>query len=91
MHRNFSKGRRSDLEKIDKLSNQLDELASARIFWAERLKQEIADMDVRLDMAEKGLVITFVADILLIRVRLNCVRRPFYLREGGSSLEGQLE
>ena len=60
----FQKGRRSDLEKIDKLSSQLDELASARNLLAERLKQEIADKDVRLDMAEKGLVITFVADIL---------------------------
>lgn len=60
----FQKGRRSDVEKIDKLSSQLDELASARNLLAERLKQEIADKDVRLDMAEKGLVITFVADIL---------------------------
>ena len=60
----FQKGRRSDLEKIDKLSSQLDELAWAGNLLAERLKQEIADKDVRLDMAEKGLVITFVADIL---------------------------
>jgi chemotaxis protein MotB len=30
----------------------------------ERLKQEIADKKVRLEMAEKGLVITFVADVL---------------------------
>ena len=75
----FQKGRRSDVEKIDKLSSQLDELASARNLLAERLKQEIADKDVRLDMAEKGLVITFVADILLIQARPSCVPRPFLL------------
>ncbi len=60
----FQKGRRSDVEKIDELSKQLDELNAAKNLLSERLKQEIADKEVRLEMAEKGLVITFVADVL---------------------------
>jgi chemotaxis protein MotB len=60
----FQKGRRSDLEKIDKLSRKLDEFDRAQKILEERLKQEIADKQVRLERMEKGLVITFVADIL---------------------------
>lgn len=60
----LQRGRRSDVEKIGELSSQLDELMSARSLLADRLKQEIQDKQVSLEMAEKGLVITFVADIL---------------------------
>jgi len=60
----FQKGRRSDLEKIQVLSEQIDELSGTKRILEERLKQEIADKQVRLEMAEKGLVITFVADVL---------------------------
>lgn len=60
----FQKGRRSDMEKIHVLSEQLDELSSTKRLLEERLKQEIADKQVSLEMAEKGLVITFVADVL---------------------------
>jgi chemotaxis protein MotB len=60
----FQKGRRSDIEKIEQLSTQLDELSSTKQLLEDRLKQEIADKQVRLQMAEKGLVITFVADVL---------------------------
>lgn len=60
----FQKGRRSDIEKISELSSQLDELNAARRLLEDRLQQEIADKQVRLEMAEKGLVITFVADVL---------------------------
>ena len=60
----FQKGRRSDMEKIHVLSEQLDELSSTKRLLEERLKQEIADKQVRLEMAEKGLVISFVADVL---------------------------
>ena len=60
----FQRGRRSDVEKIGELSSQLDELMAARNLLADRLKQEIQDKQVRLEMAEKGLVKTFVADIL---------------------------
>ena len=60
----FQKGRRSDLEKIDRLSRKLDEFDRAQKILEKRLKQEIADKQVRLERMEKGLVITFVADIL---------------------------
>ncbi len=60
----FQKGRRSDLEEIDKLSTRLNDLEQARRLLTERLKQEISDKNVRLDMLEKGLVISFVADVL---------------------------
>src|SRR3989339_916005 len=60
----FQKGRRSDVEKISELSSQLDELMAARNLLADRLKNEIDDKQVRLEMAERGLVITFVAEVL---------------------------
>ncbi len=58
------KGRRSDIEKIESLSRQLDELSRTKSLLEDRLSQEISDRQVRLEMMEKGLVITFVADVL---------------------------
>ncbi|MCX7661421.1 MAG: OmpA family protein [Candidatus Omnitrophica bacterium] len=60
----FQKGRTSDLQKIEELSRRLQELESTRSLLEERLAQEIKDKQVRLQMMEKGLVITFVADVL---------------------------
>ncbi len=60
----FQRGRRTDVEKIEKLSQQLDELNQAKKLLEEKLSQEISDKQVRLQMMEKGLVITFVADVL---------------------------
>ncbi|MEW6170316.1 MAG: flagellar motor protein MotB [Candidatus Omnitrophota bacterium] len=60
----FQKGRRSDIEKIQDLSHQLDLLAQTKTLLEERLKKEIADKEVRIEMLEKGLVVTFVADVL---------------------------
>jgi chemotaxis protein MotB len=60
----IQKGRRSDIEKIEELSRNLEELNQAKRILEERLKQEIEDKQVRLQMMEKGLVITFVADVL---------------------------
>ncbi|MBU0549617.1 MAG: OmpA family protein [Candidatus Omnitrophica bacterium] len=60
----FQKGRRTDIEKIEELTRQLDEFDQTKKLLEERLKQEIADKQVSLARAEKGLVITFVADIL---------------------------
>lgn len=58
------RGRRSDIEKIKELSQALDELDKTKKILEDRLAQEIKDKQVRLEMMEKGLVITFVADIL---------------------------
>jgi chemotaxis protein MotB len=60
----FQKGRRSDIEKIEELSGQLDDLNRTKELLAERLAQEIKDKQVKLQMMEKGLVITFLADVL---------------------------
>ncbi|MCF7908861.1 MAG: OmpA family protein [Candidatus Omnitrophica bacterium] len=60
----FQKGRRSDLEKIQVLKSELQELKSTQQLLEKRLSGEIKDKQVRLEMAEKGLVITFVAEVL---------------------------
>ena len=60
----FQKGRRSDIRKIEELSQQLDELGQTQRVLEERLAQEIQDKQVKLEMMEKGLVITFLADVL---------------------------
>lgn len=60
----FQKGRRSDVEKIEQLTEKLNELEAARNLLAQRLSQEIRDKQVKLQMMDKGLVITFLADIL---------------------------
>lgn len=60
----FQKGRRSDIEKIEGLKGELDELRNAKSLLESRLVQEIEDEKVRLRMAEKGLVITFVSEVL---------------------------
>lgn len=60
----FQKGRRSDVEKIDALTSKVSELDQAKRLLEERLKQEIADKQVKIQMLEKGLVITFVSEVL---------------------------
>ncbi len=60
----FQTGRRSDVQKIEELSKQLDELMAAKRLLEERLSKEIQDKQVKLEMMDKGLVITFVADVL---------------------------
>ena len=57
----FQKGRRSDVEKINRLKSELSEL--------ERAKQELEDRlrgqkDVKVEMSDRGLVITFLAEVL---------------------------
>jgi chemotaxis protein MotB len=53
----FQRGRRSDIEKINELSAKLEELNG-------RLGQEIQDKQVKLQMMDKGLVITVVGDLV---------------------------
>lgn len=60
----FQKGRRSDIEKIKELSRQLNELSGLKSLLEDKLAQEIQDKQVRLQMMEKGLVITVVGDVL---------------------------
>lgn len=60
----FQKGRRSDFQKIEVLEGELAKLKNAGKLLESRLVQEIEDKKVRLTMAEKGQVITFVAEVL---------------------------
>ncbi|MFH0855313.1 MAG: OmpA family protein [Candidatus Omnitrophota bacterium] len=60
----FQNGRRSDKQTIDQLSDQLESLAQAKKLLEERLGKEISDNEVKLQMMEKGLVITVVGDVL---------------------------
>jgi chemotaxis protein MotB len=60
----FQLGKRSDARKIQELSDQLDELARAKSMLEQKLGQEINDKQIKLQMMEKGLVITVVGDLL---------------------------
>ncbi|MBI4707403.1 MAG: OmpA family protein [Candidatus Omnitrophica bacterium] len=60
----FQKGRRSDIQKIEQLQSEVDELTQAKRLLEERLGNEIQDQQVKLQMMEKGLVITVVGDLL---------------------------
>jgi chemotaxis protein MotB len=60
----FQKGRRTEVEKISSLKNELSEMERARKELEDRLSREISDKQVKVEMLEKGLVITFVAEVL---------------------------
>lgn len=60
----FQTGRRSDVQKIEELSRQLDELARTKRLLEDRMSAEIGDKQVKLQLLEKGLVITVVGDVL---------------------------
>jgi len=72
---NLYSGRPSDKEKIGRLASEVNKLQSLRDqekqelqeameLLERRLQQEISDKEVKLEMAERGLVITFVAEVL---------------------------
>lgn len=60
----FYKGRPSDVAKIEELKDELSRLKEAKSLLERRLKDEIAAKQVKIDMADRGLVITFVAEVL---------------------------
>ncbi len=67
----FQKGRRTDISKIQTLDDKVQELeqevnllSDTKRLLENRLSKEIKDKKVRLEMAEKGLVITLVAEVL---------------------------
>ena len=72
---NFYAGRPTDVRRIQELSAELDrlrqqkeresqQLREAKALLEQRLQQEMSDKQVKLEMAERGLVITFVAEVL---------------------------
>ena len=60
----FQKGRRTDVEKISQLKSQLTDLERAKAELEDRLRSEIDDNEVQVEMLEKGLVVTFVSEVL---------------------------
>jgi len=60
----FQKGRKEDIQKISKLKSELSELERAKLELEERLKNEIGDKEVKIEMLERGLVVTFVSEVL---------------------------
>jgi len=60
----FQKGRREDIQKITQLKSELSELEKAKRELEDRLRQEINDKEVKVEMLERGLVITFVSEVL---------------------------
>ncbi|MFA5008318.1 MAG: OmpA family protein [Candidatus Omnitrophota bacterium] len=60
----FQTGRRSDAERIKALEKELEELRNTKGLLEQSLEKEIKDKQVRLSMEEKGLVITFVSEVL---------------------------
>lgn len=60
----FQKGRRSDVEKITQLKSELSELERAKAELEDRLRNEIASRQAKVEMTERGLVVTFVAEVL---------------------------
>jgi len=60
----LQKGRRTDIEKISKLKSDMDELQRAKDELEKRLQDEINNKQVKVEMQDKGLVITFVSEVL---------------------------
>ena len=60
----LQKGRRTDIEKISKLKNDMSELERAKGELEKRLQDEINNKQVQVEMEPKGLVITFVSEVL---------------------------
>ncbi len=71
----FYRGRPGDNEKIGNLTSEVErlndlrskekkELEDAKALLEERLKKEIDEDQIKLELAERGLVITFVSEIL---------------------------
>ncbi len=58
------KGSPEDLEQIQVLSDKVDELEGARMMLEQRLKGEIASKDVSVERSDRGIVITFVDEVL---------------------------
>jgi chemotaxis protein MotB len=60
----FFRGYPEDLDKIDTLETKLRDLEEARDLLERRLRDEIRDKQVKLDLTKRGLVITFVQEVL---------------------------
>jgi len=73
----FQTGRRSDAERIKTLEKELEELRNTKGLLEQTLEKEIKDKQVRLSMEEKGLVITFVSEVLFDSGKANLKPESF--------------
>ena len=91
----IQKGRRSDMEKIDSLSSEVElynlkleklqaekeeeisELGEAKKLLEKKLKKEIGEKSVRLEMAEKGLAIIFLAEVIFDSGKVDIKKEAF--------------
>ena len=85
----LQKGRRSDMDKIQELSDQVDELTQAKKLLEERFNTEIGDSQVKLQMMEKGLVITVVGDLLFDSGKAKIKKEGFPILDKVASILGQ--
>jgi len=60
----IQKGRTKDFQEISNLKRELSELERAKQELENKLKKEISDKEVSIQMLERGLVITFVSEVL---------------------------
>ena len=60
----FYKGRPSDKAKIEELKDELSRLQEARSKLESQLRSDIASDKVSLSMEDRGLVVTFLAEVL---------------------------
>jgi chemotaxis protein MotB len=60
----LQRGRSSDILRINQLSQEVDKLSKTKALLEEKLKKEIAAREVSLSMQDKGLVLTFVSEVL---------------------------
>ena len=60
----FYRGNPEDLDAIDKLKSEIAELEGARDLLESRFKDEIKNKQVKVDLTDRGLVITLVDEIL---------------------------
>ena len=60
----FYRGHPDDLDKIDELQSKVKELEEAKRLLESRLRNEIRDKQVKVDLTDRGLVITLVDEIL---------------------------
>jgi chemotaxis protein MotB len=60
----IQKGRTKDFQEISTLKQELSELERAKKELEDRLRREINDKEVSIEMLGRGLVITFVSEVL---------------------------
>lgn len=60
----FQKRLPQDVERIQELSDELEEMNRTMALLQQRLKKEIAEGDITVRQQDRGIVVTFVAEIL---------------------------